>query len=335
MSAAVFRYFMEADEAQQEDMGVTVDPSLQQFWRDKIEANPSAKLDDAGDAMLHALNEILCGGSNYRQLVPDTAFLHSNRTVVVIMLPTLTHWTVLHCTWNLFEVEYIGLYESHVEGVFFKNRETVEVVKRNIPADLRTALTDVSGSDLYHPVDHIKVVVKQLRGRPPTFTNLQAGSLTNAVVNAMKQLCDESVGSHGQLCDRSDTVFGAVYVQTDLETGHKFQVVRSTGKHTNAILSFLGWMNDSAKRFVELRTNVMTLDEKLCFFNALEAVALSDDNRLEMLLLSQKVKEQLTQQTLSVSSKRIIADLILVGVNVNQQKVKAVAANYRHQGSRQ
>ena len=46
-----------------------------------MERNPRVKLDDVGDALLHSLNDILCGGSSYRQLVPSNVALHCNRTV--------------------------------------------------------------------------------------------------------------------------------------------------------------------------------------------------------------------------------------------------------------
>jgi len=62
------------------------------------------KLDDLGDALLHALNELLCGGSNYRQLVPASSSLQCNRSVVVAVHPNMTYWAALHVTWNKYEL---------------------------------------------------------------------------------------------------------------------------------------------------------------------------------------------------------------------------------------
>ena len=59
MSAAIFRYFMHADETKQQDMGIIVDRHLQETWQPIIDA---VKLDDVGDALLHSLKAILCGG---------------------------------------------------------------------------------------------------------------------------------------------------------------------------------------------------------------------------------------------------------------------------------
>jgi len=61
MSANIFRYFMNADDEQQDDMNIRVQPELQETWRDVISRDPCVKLDDLGDALLHALGGILSG----------------------------------------------------------------------------------------------------------------------------------------------------------------------------------------------------------------------------------------------------------------------------------
>jgi hypothetical protein len=331
MSAAVFNYFMKADDSEQEDLGINVDLELQQTWQRRIMENPNIKLDDVGDALLHALNEILCGGSNYKQLIPTNSSLHSNRTVVFTVLPALTYWIVLHCTWNIFELEDFGIYESQLENHVFRSPQTVRMIRNNLDSNLKVALSVMAGSDRYHSVDHIKMIVKQLKGYG-SFTNEQAGAITQAAVTALKEICDESVGINSQVCDRHDKIQGSLYIQTNLVSGQKFQVLRSAGKHTNAILSCLEWMKEHAKRFVDTRTNVMTADEKIVFFLTLEELACSaHENRLEMIQLSDHVKAKLTAESpsLSDSSRKIIADLILIGMNKNQQHVKSVAVNYR------
>jgi hypothetical protein len=223
------------------------------------------------------------------------------------------------------------VYSSQLEGQFYKQNQTVTIIKNNLDSGLRTALTDMNGSDLYRTVDHIKMIVKQLKGFKE-FTNEMAGSITQAAVTALKEICDEAAGSNAQLCDRHDKLFGALYIQTNVQTGQKFQVVRSAGKHTNAILSCLNWMTENARRFVEKRTNVMNRDEKTCFFLALEELACSSDvDNLEMIRVSHLVTDNLTRglPLLSDSARNMLADLILIGMNKNQQHVKAVAANYR------
>jgi len=286
---------------------------------------------DVGDALLHSLNEILCGGSNYKQLVPASCSLHSNRTVVITVTPSVTYWIVIHCLWNVFELEDFGQFESHLDDKFYRSQEVINQIKNNLDPSLKTALTDMTGSDLYHEVDHIKMVVKQLTGFRE-FTNEQAGSLTHATVTAMKQLCDESVGTNSQLCDRYDKIVGTLYIQTNIANKQKYQVIRSNGKHTNAILSCLEWFREHAKRFVQTRSNVMAQDEKLLFFLSLEEVACSEDvNRLEMLQLSQNVKNKFNMESVALTdqSRIMLADLILIGMNKNQQHVKSIASNFR------
>jgi hypothetical protein len=49
MSAKVFKYFIDADDASQVDMGIRVDTGVQEMWRKRIMDHPSLKLDDAGE----------------------------------------------------------------------------------------------------------------------------------------------------------------------------------------------------------------------------------------------------------------------------------------------
>jgi len=329
MSAKIFKYFVEADDAKQKDMGVKVDATLQQAWKTRLQQKPCPKLDDVGDALLHSLKELLCGGSCYKQLVPPNSALQCNRTVVVSVQQDLAYWIVLHCTWNIFELENFGFYPSLMMGVNYKLPTSVSAIKSTLEGDLRTALTEMKGNNIYKPVDHVKMVVKQLKGYL-NFTNKQAGSLTQATANALQEICDESAGKDSQLSDRKD-VTGKQYIRTNLATGQKYQVLWSTGKQTNAMLACLSWMMENAKGFVESRTQQMATNEKLRFFSALEQLARSSDNRLEMIQLSDHCKQKMATETSSMDQtiKMLLADMILIGVSKNQQHVKAVAANYR------
>jgi len=329
MSAKIFNYFVQADDAKQLDMGVKVEDALQKSWKTRLEHKPRPKLDDVGDALLHSLKELLCGGSCYKQLVPPNSALQCNRTIVLSVQQDMTYWIVIRCTWNIFELENFGFYGSHVLGKNYKDATTVTSIRKYMDCDLLTALSDMKPTDIYKPVDHIKMVVKQLKGFR-TFTNKQAGALTQATANALKEICDECAGGDSQLCDQKDSS-SKQYIRTNLKTGSKFQLLWSTGKQTNAMLACLSWMMDNAKNFVETRTQHMATKEKLLFFNALVELAKSTDIRLEMIQLSDSCKQKMTKQNgpIEQTIKMMLADLILIGISKNQQHVKAVAANYR------
>jgi hypothetical protein len=97
-SAAIFKYFVEADSSKQTDMNVNIDLAFQEMWKTALAETPAKKLDDVVDALLHALNGILCKGSRYQQLIPSSSSLHSNRTIAMAILPDITCWTAIHCT---------------------------------------------------------------------------------------------------------------------------------------------------------------------------------------------------------------------------------------------
>lgn len=108
-------------------------------------------------------------------------------------------------------------------------------------------------------------------------------------------------------------------------------MVHSAGKQTNAMLAFPYWIRENAAKFMELRLNSMDFNCKVALFHALQDVAGSEDDRLEMLTLSTTAKEKLVAdgQSFDTSAKMMIADLLLIGINKNEQHVKSVAANYR------
>ena len=341
MSASIFRYFVEADTAAQENLGINVDPDLQTYYREKLDDDKRFKLDDLGDALLHALNEPLCGGTNYKQLIPANSSLQCNRTVVVSVQPDMTHWVALHVTWNKFELLDFGSYRSSLENVTYQLPSTVALIKSSLVEKVGTtlismaAVTDDDGQELIPCVDHIKIVVKQLKNYKE-FTGNQAGALTQSTVSALKQLCTESVGNPHQLTQHNDKIFGALYIETNLATGQKYQVVRSAGKQTNARLAFPNWLQENANAFFDEKLYSMGDDSKIQLFTALEKLARSTESRFEMLDLSKRAKEKfvLTGQTTDDRSKKILIDVLLIGISKNEKHVKSLAASFRNGGKR-
>ena len=59
MSSDVFRYVMQANDQQLEQMQLQVEDKVQQYWWQQLATDPKIKLDDVGDALLHALDELL------------------------------------------------------------------------------------------------------------------------------------------------------------------------------------------------------------------------------------------------------------------------------------
>jgi len=66
MSSDIFKYFIQATLDQQLDLQVYISAEVQLRWRTVMCKSIVKKFDDLGDSLLHALNKILCGSSNYR-----------------------------------------------------------------------------------------------------------------------------------------------------------------------------------------------------------------------------------------------------------------------------
>ena len=341
MSSRFFRYIVEADERTMEEMKLTVHEQLQSYWKEKIALDATVKLDDAGDSVLHALDELLCGSTNFRQLVPAAPSVHVNRTVAVAVFPATTYWIVLNCRWNAFVLENFGTFSSGLWSCYFKDASTVDKIKAKFTESSETwcALSEFEGSMTYDAVDHIKIVVKQTTGHSDFgLTNNQAGAMTDATTKAMKKICDSVMGVNSKLYEHRDKILGSKYIRTStLHRDRKLQVVNSTGKHTNAVLSCLSWMQQNFKDFVVNRREFLSDAEKRRFFEAMLNVAQSDESSLEMLQMSSGVKLKLRSGYIPAVTQadrkftRNIADLILIAMSKNQQHVKAVAANSRTQ----
>ena len=115
-------------------------------------------------------------------------------------------------------------------------------------------------------VSDIKIIVKQLQGlNKYDLTRPQAGSLTQATYNAMKTLVDRSSPAGSKVCDKKDKT-GHSYVRTDDVTGHTFHVLKSSGKHLNAVVSFLEWFKENANRVLEQRDADLNQSVRSCVF---------------------------------------------------------------------
>jgi hypothetical protein len=341
MSANIFKYIVTAADEQLEDMNIEIDDTVKQHYVLELDRTPGCKLDDLGDATLHALRDILCGSSNYKQTVPKVPALYDNRTVGIVLFPDTIYWVVLSCTWNSFVCESIGAYHwrSVVEKDYYLDESFIDRIVTSINnsnecEELRTALTCMDASNFFSATNHIKVIVKQQTTFQPRgiTTNEEAGSLTIACVRAMRKLCDNVMSDKSLLIYQHSKQTGVLYMRSNRDSGLKMQVTQSTGKHLNAILCFLNWFRENMPQYVEQRRLLLHENEKCQFFHALQQIALNGNNHLELLQLSDHCREFLASDNELVRCDdhiRNFADLILMTVSKNQQHVKAVASNYR------
>jgi hypothetical protein len=338
MSAAIFQYFIEASPAQQVAMQVEIDGDTQIYWRNRKDVT---KFDDLGDALLHALDATLCQSSKYRQLIPASPTLHKNRTVAVVVLPEKAFWVTMECVWNKFVIEDLGLFSTNVRKLTFSREQTIEAITRVLPPRLRKALCEFDSSvECLSRTCHIKIIVKQLKSYGTVGVSAKAaGALTNSTVKAMTNICDVAL-PNSTLSVMNNKKSGWSYGRTCKESGKKIEVLRSSGKHLNAILSCLQWMKSNLADFVRDRPLRIGGEGRVKFFRALREVAISsleagDEDgtvvKLESIHLSQHVLQKIRfeEGQSSEASRKTFADLILIALDANQQYISAVSANSR------
>jgi len=226
MSSAIFDYFIHADLDQK--MEVQLDAS-----------HMVTKLDDLGNALLHELDEILCGSSNYRPLITATPTLNVNRSVILTILSDHIYWLVLQCTWNAFTTVNMAVSDCHLyTHQKYSGRDTAEFIKDNLDTSLWETPMQFAASKLYADTEVIKVIVKQLQAyKQLGLKGDAAGALTQCTVTSMMLPCDETASINSRLSPVYTTQLS--YTRTLLPSEHKLHVQHSTGKHTNVIVAFL------------------------------------------------------------------------------------------------
>ena len=160
MSSSLFNYIINATDSDLEDMHLTIDTDVQKRWQKNKSVT---KFDDLGDSLLHALNDILCGSSNYRQLIPPTSALHTNRTIVLQVMPSQVYYVVLNCSWNVVTIEYFGTYDIALASTTYKDQSTIDLIRSSFTGPLLAALTVHSATGPLLETAEIQIVIKMLK----------------------------------------------------------------------------------------------------------------------------------------------------------------------------
>jgi hypothetical protein len=161
MSSNIFQYIIHATASDLEEMRLTIDPDVQKRWQKDASVT---KFDDLGDSLLHALNDILCGSSNYRQLITSTPALHASRTIILQVMPTHVYFVILHCSWNVVTIEYFGTYDITLSSTTYQHQSTIDLIRTSFNGQLLAALTVHSATGPFVEVEEIQIVIKMLKG---------------------------------------------------------------------------------------------------------------------------------------------------------------------------
>ena len=158
MSSSIFEYLIDADSSQQDEMGIDVLETVQESWKERRSTRLVTKFDDMGDAFLHAVDEMLCGTSAYKPMIPPSPSMVINRSVVLAAYPDKVYWVVLRCTWNLFTIEQLGETTLNLQlHQTFKLPSTVSYVKNMLDPLLTTAMSVMDASEFLTSVNHIRL----------------------------------------------------------------------------------------------------------------------------------------------------------------------------------
>jgi hypothetical protein len=179
-------------------------------------------------------------------------------------------------------------------------------------------------------VNLINIIVKQLKGIA-FFHLTDAGWLTQATSDAVKSLL---VNYAGNIKESLDKYQGKTQTFT-MENGSTYHLNKSMGKHINAILTVMDWMKTNHPAFVKNRPLYLDVKHKISFFRTLQEVSKSspDDygyHQIEKLRIGPSAVDKFQNKVFTISCAISLANLILIGLNKNEQYVNAISVNYRN-----
>ena len=150
MSRDVFRYIIEATDQQLDQMQLSVDDEVQQYWRRKPASNIVAKTGRRGrrSSARTRRPSNLRGSTNFKQLVPAAPSVSVNTTAPLAVFPDITYWIVINCQCNAFLCENFGWFRSRSRSLYYKDPWTAERIKKNMTEckEHWAAMSDFDGS---------------------------------------------------------------------------------------------------------------------------------------------------------------------------------------------
>ena len=192
--------------------------------RNYLRASGLRKLDDIGDAFLHAAREVLFEPSRYRVLVSGQTLFPSNRCVAVRVLVKWFVILVMHVENLNFTVEHIECHPTNLDQKTNLKDLDIDgsVFKSAIPQSFREALS--FSSQMFKEVDTIHLVLRQTTGKVP---HVMHGKLKKCISNCLK--------SSAQYTGQSSTVFFRHNRENFHFEGNRLVIVQETsGKHNDA-----------------------------------------------------------------------------------------------------
>jgi hypothetical protein len=326
MSQRLFTYLMNASPSDQSDMKMIINPPLQDVWRKKIAASSSQlRLHDLGDAFLHAIDEVICKMTNYRQLVPCDPVLSNNRSILFYFLQTKVYWVVITCYFNKFVLEDFDWYSPSYERVrCFKDMD-IDLITEDLPETLKIALTDHSGNGVFPPVDTIKIIMRQT-SHYKKYMAARLGCLVNNAVKAF-EIYVSQIDPSSKESRFTKPLYK--YIRA-MKNGKKFEIVRSRGRHTNTIITFLELMDEIDPDYSQSRQLRLAPMSQKEFFLKLTNVCQKNIKRANkpckfgMFFISPTAQSRILAVTQHPEQLRS-GDLILDLLNQNQKYLKALA----------
>jgi hypothetical protein len=196
---------------------------------------------------------------------------------------------------------------------------------------MKLAISSHDCGNIFPQVDTIRIIVRQTSDKDKQLAR-QLGCLTNRAVEAMEDYITTLAPSSSSKVVRMKIPHYKCSIT--LDNGKNYEVSRSTGKHTNNLITLLDWISKNDPNFVQSRTLRLAPISQHEFYQSL--VAASENNpesskpcSVEMIEISPMAQLKLTGSAFDFVKEKIFGDLILDVVNQNQKHVKAIASHYR------
>ncbi len=187
----------------------------------------TSKLDDVGDAFLHACREVLCGSSNYREFIPGQTLFQTNRCVAVRIVANWFVLVVLHIDNLTFTLEHVECFNTNLDqsNIVFKDLHiTDQIFLDAIPRSFSESLEFQGSSAVFTPVNTIHFLIRHTSGRIP-----------HSIMLKLLAYIEKSLKDRSDFAGVQQTSFFKSNRQTFRFEGNKLLFMQQTsGKHVDA-----------------------------------------------------------------------------------------------------
>jgi hypothetical protein len=200
-------------------LSITIPPTVRKYVKDL-----TTKLDDIGDAFLHACREAYAEPSAYRTFVPGQTLFQTNRCVAVRITVRWCIFIVLFVENKTVRLEHLECHRTGIAQDTHLKSLDPEEFKQALPQSLKDVLLFQHPGSGIHDVDTNQIVLRHTHG-----------SLPHVMLQHLKSFIDDFLQIHPDYTSTTNSLLRPRKVNYNFLDKKLVLVQETSGKHIDAL----------------------------------------------------------------------------------------------------